>query len=242
MTRTRTLAWLAGPRRLTLLVALVFGATSVGVLAVPRSVFGWEDSSFGPGSETRLIEMHNQARAAAGLTVLDQDPALRDIARWRSRDMVERDYFSHAIEGTDRRVFWYMEHEYAYCFTLAGENIGTVTWRGASEEDATNWVFDAFMASSGHRANVLGEAWDAVAVGAYRTTGDTFVWTVLFADRCSTSTPFTTPIQRIDPGLRAPWGANALTRSLGVAPELLAAAPPDRVAGYPSIAVVVRGQ
>ena len=66
--------------------------------------------------------------------------------------MVERDYFSHTIKGTDRHnVFWYMQHEYDYCFKLAGENIGTVTWEGASEEDVTNWVFDAFMDSDGHR-------------------------------------------------------------------------------------------
>ena len=99
--------------------------------------------------------------------------------------MVERDYFSHAIKGTDRKVFWYMEHEYAYCFKVGGENIGTVTWRGASEEDATRWVFDRFMGSSGHRENIVGPAWDTVAVGAYKSTGDTFVWTVLFAVSCS---------------------------------------------------------
>ena len=79
-----------------------------------------------------------------------------------------------------------MEHEYGYCFTVAGENIGTVTWKGATEADATKWVFDQFMDSPGHRANILGNAWDAVAVGAYKTTGDTFMWTVLFASRCST--------------------------------------------------------
>ena len=51
--------------------------------------------------------------------------------------MVERDYFSHTIKGTDHNVFWYMQHEYGYCFKVAGENIGTVKWEGASEEDAT---------------------------------------------------------------------------------------------------------
>ncbi len=188
MTRTlalRLLASLAGPRRLTLLVAFAFGLSSLGVLAIPRSALGWDDDTFGSGSERLLIDMHNQARASAGLPSLAQDAALRTIARWRSRDMVEREYFSHTIKGTDRKVFWHMEHTYGYCFTLAGENIGTMTWKGASEEDATDWVFARFMDSSGHRANIVGGAWDAVAVGAYKTTGDTFVWTVLFADRCA---------------------------------------------------------
>ena len=83
--------------------------------------------------------------------------------------MAKRDYFSHTIKGTSHNVFWYMQHEYGYCFKLAGENIGTVTWAGASEEDATKWVFDQFMNSSGHRENIMGKAWDVVAVGAYKT-------------------------------------------------------------------------
>jgi uncharacterized protein YkwD len=189
----RLLVALAGPRRLTLLVALAIGATSLGGLAAPRHALGWDDDTFSAGSEALLIAMQEQVRTAGDSGSLEQDSALRSIARWRSRDMVERGYFSHTIKGTNRMVFWYMEHEYGYCFTLAGENIGTVTWKGATEEDATRWVFDQFMDSPGHRANIVGRAWDVVAVGAYKTTGDTFMWTVLFADRCSTSSPPATP-------------------------------------------------
>ena len=39
------------------------------------------------------------------------------------------------------------------------------TWPGASEADATSYIFDQFMNSSGHRANIMGKAWDVVAVG-----------------------------------------------------------------------------
>ena len=53
----------------------------------------------------------------------------------------------------------------------------------------TSYVFGLFMDSSGHRANIMGKAWDVVAVGAYRTTGDHYVWTVLFADRCGGASP-----------------------------------------------------
>ena len=184
---------LVAPRRLALMVALAFGLTSVGLLSVPRAAFGWDVNSYSSGSETLLISLQNKARASAGLKSLKQDTALRTIARWRSKDMVERDYFSHTIKGTDHNVFWYMQHKYNYCFKVAGENIGTVSWKGASEADATKWVFDQFMNSSGHRSNILGKAWDVVAVGAYKTTGDTFMWTVLFADKCGTTTPKATP-------------------------------------------------
>jgi hypothetical protein len=109
--------------------------------------------------------------------------------------MAQRDYFSHTIpsSGTDHNVFWYMQHKYDYCFKVAGENIGQATWPGASEEDVTAYVFDLFMGSSGHRANIMGKSWDVVAVGAYRTTGDHYVWTVLFADKCAAATPAPTP-------------------------------------------------
>jgi uncharacterized protein YkwD len=192
----RLLAPVAGPRRLTLLVALAFGVTSLGVLTAPGGALAWDANSYSSGSETLLISMQNQARAGAGLKALKQDTALRTVARWRSKDMIERDYFSHTIKGTTRNVFWYLQHKYDYCFKVAGENIGTVSWKGASEEDATKWVFDQFMNSSGHRSNIMGKAWDVVGVGAYKTTGDKFMWTVIFADRCSTTataTPKPTP-------------------------------------------------
>lgn len=202
MTRTvalRLLAPVADPRRLTLLVVLAFLVTSLGVLAIPRGVLGWDANTFSSGSETLLISLQNQARASGGRKALKQDLALRKIARWRSKDMIDRDYFSHTIKGTSRNVFWYMEHKYGYCFNLAGENIGTVNWPGASEEDATKWVFQQFMNSDGHRRNIMGKAWDVVGVGAYKSSGDTFMWTVIFADRCGTSTATPKPTPRPTP-------------------------------------------
>ena len=171
-------------------------------------------NSFSSGSESQLITLQNQARASGGLKALKLDTALRTIARWRSKDMAQRDYFSHTIpsSGTDHNVFWYMQHEYDYCFKVAGENIGQATWPGASEEDVTAYVFDLFMDSSGHRANIMGKSWDVVAVGAYRTTGDHYVWTVLFADKCGTApapTPEPTPKPTPEPTPEADARAHA---------------------------------
>jgi uncharacterized protein YkwD len=187
--------------RLRLLVALVAAATVLCILAAPRAALGWGAGAFSPESEASLLALQGDARAAGGLPALVTDPALLEAARWRAKDMAERGYFSHDIAGTGRRVFWNLEHEFGYCFRLAGENIGTVTWRGATEADATRWVFDRFMASGGHRANIEGRAWDAVAAGAYRSTPDTIVWAVLFADRCDP------PARPVSPlvGARAGW-------------------------------------
>ena len=185
------------PRRVPVAAALALVLAATGLASAP-AVRGWDENAFSPGSESQLISLQNQARASGGLRTLKLDTALRTVARWRSRDMVRRDYFSHTIPGpgTDHNVFWYLQHEYDYCFKVAGENIGQATWPGATEADVTSYVFGLFMDSSGHRANIMGKSWDVVAVGAYRATGDRYVWTVLFADRCggtAKATPKPTP-------------------------------------------------
>ena len=187
-------AFARSSRRFALVLALAVTLSSSAGLFLAPVVRAWDVDSFSSGSESQLITLQNQARASGGLKALKLDTALRTIARWRSKDMAQRDYFSHTIpsSGTDHNVFWYMQNEYNYCFKVAGENIGQATWPGASEEDVTAYVFDLFMDSSGHRANIMGTSWDVVAVGAYRTTGDHYVWTVLFADKCGT-TPAPTP-------------------------------------------------
>jgi uncharacterized protein YkwD len=191
-THLRALARLAS-RRVVAVVALAVALSSAGGLFLAPIARGWEVNSFSGGSESQLIALQNQARASGGLRTLKLDTALRSIARWRSKDMVARDYFSHTIpgSGTDHNVFWYMQYKYDYCFKVAGENIGQATWPGASEADVTNYIFGLFMDSSGHRANIMGKAWDVVAVGAYRTSGDHYVWTAIFADRCGGSTSAT---------------------------------------------------
>ena len=51
------------------------------------------------------------------------------------------------------------------------------------------------MNSSGHRANILGKAWDVVGIGAYKGPSGKKMWTVIFADRCggTTTAPKPTP-------------------------------------------------
>ena len=121
----------------TLLVnlALAIGLSAGGLLMAPMPVLGWDPGAFSNASEDQLVVLQNQARASAGLRTLRADRTLQAAARWRARDMAQRDYFGHTIEGTDRKVFWYLQYKYDYCFKVAGENLGTVTWEGASAEE-----------------------------------------------------------------------------------------------------------
>jgi uncharacterized protein YkwD len=168
----------------------MFLAVTLGAFVSPEPVFGWDANSFSSTSEAQLFRLTNQARASAGLRALRLDSRLTSIARWRSRDMIKRSYFSHSIPGYGS-VFDVMQSK-GYCFRLAGENIG---WNSYPDDIATRAVQSQFMHSSGHRANILGKAWDAVGIGAYKSATGKKMWTVLFADRCGTtsSTPKATP-------------------------------------------------
>jgi uncharacterized protein YkwD len=81
------------------LVAAAFLATTIGVFALPAPAAAWDGGDFSPASEAELVQLTNQARASAGLRALKVDSTLVSTARWRSKDMIDRDYFSHSIPG-----------------------------------------------------------------------------------------------------------------------------------------------
>ena len=142
-------------------------------------------------SEKDLIALTNRSRAAAGLKALKVDSTLTSVARWRSKDMITRDYFSHDIPGYGS-VFKKLDAK-GYCYKLAGENIG---WNTYPDDLATAAIHKMFMDSTGHRRNILGKAWDVIGVGAYQGRGGKKMWTVLFADKCGGAAAKPTPSQR----------------------------------------------
>jgi uncharacterized protein YkwD len=170
------------PRRLAGLLAVALTASSLGVLAMPASTLAWSANSFSSSSERQLLTLTNQARASAGRRSLSWDSTLASIARWRSKDMITRDYFSHDIPGVGR-VFDVMDSR-GYCYRVAGENIG---WNTYPDDVATAQIQAAFMGSSGHRSNILSASWDHIGIGAYKGADGKKMWTVLFADRCGSN-------------------------------------------------------
>ena len=165
-------------RRLAGLISLLFAVTSVVSMAHPQPTFAWDDSSFSASSEDDLVALTNRSRASAGLKALTVSAKLKAVARWRSKDMIERDYFSHDIPGYGS-VFTKLDDE-GYCYKLAGENIG---WNTYPDDVATAAIQQMFMDSPGHRQNIMGEAWDVIGIGAFKAPSGKKMWTVLFADR-----------------------------------------------------------
>jgi uncharacterized protein YkwD len=166
-------------RRAPLGLAALVAVTSAIALARPPTAFAWDEGSYGSASERQLLALTNRSRASAGLRSLRVDSTLTSVARWRSRDMIERDYFSHDIPGYGS-VFKRLDSK-GYCYVLAGENIG---WNTYPDDDATAEIHAMFMDSSGHRHNILERRWEAIGVGAFKGSDGKKMWTVLFADRC----------------------------------------------------------
>ena len=166
--RTTRTTLLAARSRVALMVAAAVVLVSTSLLALPGPALGWTANLFSSASEQQLFTLTNQARASAGLPALRWDSTLAGIARWRSQDMITRDYFSHNIPPSGEMVFDVMDQK-GYCYTLAGENIG---WNsGYGDDAATGAIQEMFMNSPDHRANILGPAWNVAGIGAY--TGPT---------------------------------------------------------------------
>ncbi len=176
------------PRRLRLVLALALVAGTIGSLLGASPAIARVDGPTAAAtatdtqtSEQTLTRLSNDSRSSAGRTVLPTDPALVQFARDRSRDMAERDYFSHEIPPLGTMVFDTMTAA-GYCYAVAGENIG---WLRGGSETAEARVHEMFLASPTHHAVLMGEDWNAMGVGSFsRPDGRTF-YTVLFAKRCA---------------------------------------------------------
>ena len=160
----------------------------------PQVATGWNQSS----AESTLWQLLNGDRVNNGLSPLAQNATLVSLARWRSKDMVQRNYFSHTILGTSWQVYHYMDAD-GLKYVWAGENIG---WNnGYSDADSPIKMNEGFMGSSEHRANILQPSWTHGGVGAYGA--DNVMWggslrnmrmyTELFMQAKTASTPAPTP-------------------------------------------------
>ena len=191
-------------RRFALLLILAVALGAFGSVAAPTSAAAWDAGDPDAASEALLTRLTNATRGGDGLATLLVDPELVELARWRSEDMAERDYFSHEIPPTGTKVFDELGTR-SYCFVVAGENIG---WLAGPDGGAEERIHAMFLDSPKHRALILGRAWDAIGIGSYKRADGRHYWTVLFAETCR-------PEPVADPGTAG--RANLVSFILGLA-------------------------
>ena len=127
--------------------------------------------------ELRTFKLHNQARRNHNLKTFCVHPDLQKAARSHSKDMIQRDYFSHNTKGKNENACERIRR-FGYRYRYCAENIGY--------NPTPEGMFKAWMKSSGHRRNILGGKYREIGVGAY--TGDyrrfkTTMYTVDFGTR-----------------------------------------------------------
>ncbi|MEO5987148.1 MAG: CAP domain-containing protein [Candidatus Limnocylindria bacterium] len=185
------------PRRI-IARTLVFGMSALlaaGVLTwSPAATSGWNQGS----AEATLWQLMNGARTNNGMAPVQQHGTLVSLARWRSQDLLNRDYFSHTIPGCGCQVYTYYDSN-GLRYDWAGENIG---WNsGLDDSYSPVRVHEKFMGSPGHRANVLDRRFTHGGVGAAAADNkqyqgyvqNTRMYTELFMQASGSSTPAPPP-------------------------------------------------
>jgi uncharacterized protein YkwD len=176
-------------------LGLAVAAALVIAASLPSVALGWTNYTFSSADESETITLINQARASAGLGALKVDSDLTSVARWRSKDMWDRNYFSHTIPSPPGgNVFDELKRR-GICYTAAAENIGENNY---PDDQTTSVNFNGWMNSSGHGAIILSSSYTHIGVGAFKGTGSDYpnkIFTAIFTHPCSsaTATPKPTP-------------------------------------------------
>ncbi len=118
--------------------------------------------------EKEVVRLVNEIRVKNGLKELKEDWELSRVARYKSQDMKDNNYFSHTspVYGSP----FDMMKNFGISYRSAAENIA----KGQKTPEA---VVNAWMNSSGHRANILNSSFTKIGVGYVK---DGNLWTQMF--------------------------------------------------------------
>lgn len=124
--------------------------------------------------EQEVVRLVNDERTKRGLKPLKMDPALSLVARDKSKDMRDRNYFSHT-SPTYGSPFDMMK-AYGITYRAAGENI-------AAGQTTAEEVVKSWMNSEGHRKNILSPEFTTIGVGYAKGGTYGHYWTQMFISR-----------------------------------------------------------
>lgn len=152
------------PMRLYLLV----------ILLLPVSLYSLDTGRI----EQQILLKVNQARKKAGLPPYQTHLKLEYLARFHSRQMSELGFFSHqdpAGRSPSQRALAIIPE----IIGGIGENIAYDY--GNSEAEVSQKIFQAWMKSPGHRANILSQNYHYIGIGVVQNA-DKFFATQSFGD------------------------------------------------------------
>lgn len=106
--------------------------------------------------EQQMIKLVNEARAQNNLPALKADVPLANVARTKSQDMIDNNYFSH--NSPKYGSPFDMMKAFGIKYVQAGENL-------AGNQDVQS-AHNALMNSPGHRQNILNPNFTHIGIGA----------------------------------------------------------------------------
>jgi uncharacterized YkwD family protein/spore coat assembly protein SafA len=121
--------------------------------------------------ENEVVRLTNEQRAKYGLPPLKIDWQLARVARYKSADMRDKNYFQHN-SPTYGSPFTMMKN-FGIQYRTAGENI-------AAGQRTPQEVVNAWMNSPGHRANILNKNFTHIGVGYAKGGSYGHYWTQMF--------------------------------------------------------------
>lgn len=121
--------------------------------------------------EDEVIRLVNIERVNRGLQPLTYNWQVARVARIKSQDMINNNYFSHVspVYGSPFKML----ESYNLRFSSAAENIA-YGQRSAQE------VMNSWMNSPGHRANILSGSVSQIGVGVAKKSNGTLYFTQIF--------------------------------------------------------------
>ncbi|HEX7279617.1 MAG TPA: CAP domain-containing protein [Solirubrobacterales bacterium] len=130
-----------------------------------------------------MLCLVNETRARRGLPALAESPLLRQSAAEKSGDLIGCNEFSHTACGREF-AHWIRESGYMSpeCWRV-GENLA---W-GVAKQATVGSIFNAWMHSPLHRANILGDFEEIgidLRVGKMGGLTGVHVWTQHFGSHC----------------------------------------------------------
>jgi len=126
--------------------------------------------------EKEILTYVNQERSKAGLKPLAWEENMRPIARYKSNNMLQYNYFEHNTPSLNNAGPMDLATKYfKYNTNGYGENI--FYSQGYAEATTTaKYLVDQWMSSPGHRANILNANWTKMSAGVVFSSQGNYVY------------------------------------------------------------------
>lgn len=131
--------------------------------------------------EYEFLTLVNEARNECNVLPVAWNESLRKIARYKSNEMLQYEYFAHKSIYTGH-PYELAKNYFNYIYKFYGENIQM----GIGYKDSSvtaKYLFEGWMKSRDHRANILSKNYGKMGVGiAYSDNSKIFYTSQMFSD------------------------------------------------------------